>query len=397
MTNIILCALLVGYLYLASGHILKQTVILSRHNVRTPLSKELAVISPKPWPNWSQEPGELTAKGALLEGYMGNYFALWLKNEGIIKNSCPDVNIFYAYANNKQRTIASAEAFADSAFPNCDITVHHEVDDNLDPNFNPVIHNSSQEFNNLAKSEMMKKLSEVKVERSLGKMQDILHYKESDECKQKHHCDLIHDVTTIHDLVEGLEPEISGPLHIGNSAVDTFKMEYYEGFPINDVAWGLIKKPQDWDDLMDLNFAYHTVRFNTSVVATDIARPLIVYMRNIFENKQEEPKVTLLMGHDANLITVFCSLDFKPYVLPNQHESTPIGGKVVFQKWYDEVNKKYLLKIEYIYQSSDQLRLADELDMKHPPQYLTLELNKCTIDENGFCPWEDFMNILKTF
>ncbi|KOB65446.1 Glucose-1-phosphatase [Operophtera brumata] len=78
---------------------LKQVVILSRHNVRTPLSKTLSQSSPKPWPTWNEKPGYLTPKGTLLEGFMGDYFYTWLYQENLLPQGCPSENEFYVYAN----------------------------------------------------------------------------------------------------------------------------------------------------------------------------------------------------------------------------------------------------------------------------------------------------------
>lgn len=390
--SIVLCNLFSTY-----GYELKQVIILSRHNVRAPLSSDLENYSPKSWPRWHTKPGELTEKGTILEGYMGQYFSLWLQHKGLLKTkNCPTEREFFAYANNKQRTIASAEAFVQKAFPNCNISVHHATGHNKDPNFNPVINNSTDAFKEIAQHEMNNRLSEINVRSSLDKLQSILDYGHSSNCKSKNQCDLAADKTTI-ELEVGLEPELIGPLHIANSVVDSFKMAYYEGFPIENIAWDEIKKSKDWENLMAINFAYHDVRFNTSSVAKDIATPLITYMRIIFENEYEYPKITLLMGHDANLYTVLSSFNFKSFKLGKQFEKTPVGGKLVFQKWWDDKLKRALLKIEYIYQSTEQLREEIELCWVTPPQTLTMELKNCVLDENGFCLWEDFIKILDDF
>ena len=52
------------------------------------------------------------------------------------------------------------------------------------------------------------------------------------------------------------------------------------------------------------------------------------------------------------------------------------------------------MKIEYVYQSAEQLRNADALTLQAPAQRVTLELSGCPIDANGFCPMDKFDSVL---
>lgn len=373
---------------------LTQVVILSRHNIRAPISDELQKISPKQWPQWSPKVGELTRKGAVLEGYMGKYFAQWLKKEGIFNKTSPNDENFYAYTNNNQRTKVSAQSFIGNAFPNSNVKLYHAKKNDIDTNFLPIIRNTSDAFKVIARKEMLEKLTELRLESSFSVLQDILDFENSDMCKKITKCDLVHDVSTIANISAGRAPEITGPLHMGTLAVDSFLMSYYEGFPLKYVAWGKIKEEDQWDKLTSIVKAYNNIRFNTTSIANDIAKPLIMLMR---EKLKEGIQVTFLMGHDANLMTIGRVLGLKHYVLPKQHEIIPIGGKIVFQKWRDEKSSRDLLKINYVYQSSEQLRMASELDLNKPPQSVTLELKKCPIDQHGYALWDDFIGLLDSF
>ncbi|VFS56608.1 Glucose-1-phosphatase precursor [Raoultella planticola] len=52
-----------------------------------------------------------------------------------------------------------------------------------------------------------------------------------------------------------------------------------------------------------------------------------------------------------------------------------------------------LMKIEYVYQSTAQLRNTETLTLQSPPQRVTLALNGCPVDANGFCPMETFKQV----
>lgn len=382
---LIFCALILN----SEELYLKQVVILSRHNVRTPLSKTLSQTSPKPWPKWNEKPGYLTPKGTLLEGYMGEYFYSWLNQENLLTQECPSENEFYVYANTAQRTLASAKSFADNAFPRCNITIHHA--NQVDPIFNPVIHNTSSIFVQEALEIMENHMKNLHLNHSYDALEQILDYTHSEKCIEDHCCNLATDKNTA-SVKTGTKPNINGPLQICKSAIDSFIMEYYEAFDMKNVAWGLLNTNKQWESILDISHSYHNIIFNTTLLAKDISEPLLKYMTDIFldENK---PTITLLMGHDANLYTVLNAMDFKPYSLKEQHEITPVGGKIVFQKWSDNNTNDYL-KIDYVYQPSEQMRNGVKLSLENPPIFETLELKYCKVIDNGLCLWKDFKNLL---
>lgn len=384
------------FIYLSRSECLtlKQVFILSRHSVRTPLAKNLDQMTPKKWPGWNEEPGYLTQKGILLEGYMGKYFSEWLNKEKLLSNDCPKEEEIFIYANVKQRTTESAKAFVNRAFSGCNITIHQKDHNTVDPVFNAVIHNSSSIFQKVALKQMYEQLRLLNLNNSFENMSHILDYKSSQLCLINNECNLITDLNKIINVQVGFKPNINGPLKICNSAIDAFIMENYEGFPFNDIAWGQMTESK-WRNIINLSHKYHNVIFNTTLIAKDISLPLVNYFKNIFLNNNST-KVTLLMGHDANIYTLLNSMGFKSYILPEQLELTPVSGKIVFQKWFDEVKKKDLLKINYIYQSTMQLRNGVELSLLNPPQFVTLELHGCKIDNKGYCLWEDFVKFLNT-
>ncbi|XP_052738804.1 uncharacterized protein LOC112047601 [Bicyclus anynana] len=359
---------------------LEQVVILSRHNVRTPLSKNLARMTQQRWPHWNEKPGFLTEKGFLLESYMGKFFAAWLKEEGLLPKQCPSEEDFYVYSNGMERTLQSTHAFLKGSFPNCNITVHHADINKPDPIFTPMIHNSTEVFKKIALKEMENILNDQNFNKSYRAMEDILNYNESDCCLIDNDCYLEADKMNI-DLVVGMKPKVTGPMKICNEAIDAFLMAYYNGFPLNEVAWGKLNDKK-WSTILEITAGYHNLTFCAKHIARDIAQPLIKYLTNIFLNKNT--KVTLLMGHDANINVLLTEMLFKPYVLDYNFISTPVGGKIVFQKWLDEKLNEYVLKIEYVYQSNDQLRDGTTLSIDCPPQFKILELQHCRTDYRGF-------------
>ncbi|CAH2056133.1 unnamed protein product, partial [Iphiclides podalirius] len=376
---------------LSSGLKLEQVLVLSRHNIRTPLTAKLEDTSPFKFPIWKNEVGHLTDKGALLETYMGGYFAEWLNKRGLLPPGCPtDENVF-VYANTRQRTRESANAFVRGAFRNCNVSAHSIDSAEMDPVFNPILRDTSDEVKRKIIAEMERKLMELQLQDAYLQLNEILDLKNSKICETESFCDLT-DAKDEIVYVVGSEPNVVGPLAISNSVLDSFIMSYYEGMPDKDVAWGKIHNNEQWTLLSKIIRENQNVRFNSSVLARDVAKPLLKYIRGVF-NGPLRP-LTVLFGHDSNLNSIMAALGFKHYILPNQYEATPPGGKIVFQKWSDEDNSRELLKIDYVYQTTDQIRNASKLSISNPPQWVQLELRNCTVDKNGFCPWKKFLNIL---
>ena len=408
MNKTLIAATVAGIVLLASnaqaqtvpeGYQLQQVLMMSRHNLRAPLANNGSVLeqsTPNKWPEWDVPGGQLTTKGGVLEVYMGHYMREWLAEQGMVKSGeCPPPDTVYAYTNSLQRTVATAQFFITGAFPGCDIPVHHqEKMGTMDPTFNPVITDDSAAFSEQAVAAMEKELSKLQLTDSYQLLEKIVNYKDSPACKEKQQCSLVDGKNTFSAKYQQ-EPGVSGPLKVGNSLVDAFTLQYYEGFPMDQVAWGEIKSDQQWKVLSKLKNGYQDSLFTSPEVARNVAKPLVSYIdKALVTERTSAPKITVLVGHDSNIASLLTALDFKPYQLHDQNERTPIGGKIVFQRWHDSKANRDLMKIEYVYQSAEQLRNADALTLQAPAQRVTLELSGCPIDANGFCPMDKFDSVL---
>jgi glucose-1-phosphatase len=328
---------------------------------------------------------------------MGRYLREWLvRNKLSEEKECPVPGNVYVYSNSLQRTIASAEHLIDGAFPRCGILVRHApVNKEGAPPFRPVINKGVPGFDpDRARGAMAAKAGTLRLKVGLQVLQEITRYRESRYC-QEQNCNL--NVFTDN---YGEEPRAtSGPLRVGNTFVDTFTLQYYEGFPQNQVGWGRIKTDRQWRQLSAIKNSYQETVFAVPEIARNVAAPLIREIsRVMFEQGGNlAPKVTVLVGHDSNITSLLAALEFKPYNLPGQYEKTPVGGLVMFQRWRDVRNKRELLKVEFIYQSTEQLRRTDELSLSHPPQRVSLEMKGCPADGHGFCQWNTFAALMEAF
>ena len=395
------------------GYTLEKVTILSRHGIRAPLvgyGSALAEATPHTWTPWKTEGGHLTPRGGELETRLAHYMDEWFDAVGLIKkDSCPTTDQLLVYANSLPRTIDTGKNFVKGAFPDCDITVHNlEEVGKMDNTFNPIVRSPVDDaFVAKAEKSIDDMLGEggfAKLNERLAKnyqiLETVLDYDHSATCEKEKQCDLEKMPNSL-TFAQNKEPGTKGPLRNGTGAADSFILQYYEGYPANEVAWGKIETPKQWQAIVDLKNIYTDVLFTAPVLAKEAASPLLVFIQNSFADHgyqhplikdAQKAKVTLLVGHDSNVASLLALLQTAPYQLPEQYEKTPISGKVLFEQWRDK-DGKALLKIEYIYQTTPQLREDSELSLKNPPQHVTLKLEGCPTDANGFCPMDDFNRV----
>lgn len=105
----------------------------------------------------------------------------------------------------------------------------------MDPTFNPVITDDSATFSQQAVQAMEKERSKMQLNDSYQLLEQMTDYKDSPSCKEKQQCSLT-DAKDTFSAKYQQEPCVSGPLKVGNSLVDAFTLQYYEGFPMDKVA-----------------------------------------------------------------------------------------------------------------------------------------------------------------
>ena len=124
------------------GYTLSKVVVLSRHNIRSPLSgagSVLQTMTPHEWHAWSSNPSELSLRGGVLETEMGQFFRKWLESENLFpENYHPGEEEVRIYANSKQRTIATAKYFTAGLLPTAETWTETQAEyDQMDPVFTP--------------------------------------------------------------------------------------------------------------------------------------------------------------------------------------------------------------------------------------------------------------------
>jgi putative glucose-1-phosphatase len=377
---------------------LKEVVILSRHNIRSPLSTNgsaLSKMTPHEWTNWSSAASELTLRGGVLETEMGQFFRKWTIETGLFKdNYVPTIDEVNVYANSMQRCIATAQYFSSGFMPVANLRVNHRyVPSKMDPIFFPRLTKSTEAF----RTEAMKQINAmggkeglVGINKSLKESYDliakVLDMKQSEYYKKGEIKDFVNNDTQI-TLELNQEPGMKGSLKNANSASDAFILQYYEEPDGMKAAFGHKLTTEDWTKIAKVKDVYGDVLFTAPIVAVNVAHPLLQYMYDELNDKDR--KFTFLCGHDSNIASVDAALGVEEYSLPNSIEKkTPIGSKLVLEKWVDAAGKAYIA-VNLVYQSTDQLKQMSLLDLQHAPQVFSLKLKGLNQNTDGLYTFED--------
>ena len=369
----------------------EEMVILSRHNIRSPLSgpgSVLSRITPHEWFDWSSAPGELSLRGGALEMEMGQFFREWLVGEGFFaKDGVPEEGSVRFYANSIQRTRATARAFAAGMFPMADIDVEqHTPLGTMDPVFNPQITRLSEGFLEKAYAEILAMGGpDAPLKAKYALLEKVLDIKASPAAR--------HDTTAFGQFPSavrfemGKVPIMTGGLKMACSASDALTLQYYEEPDVVKAGFGRKLSVKDWADVSSVKDHYQDLLFSVPTVAVNVAHPMLQEL--LAELRTPGRKFAFLCGHDSNIGSVLAALGVEPYDAPAAIETkTPIGGKILFEKFRGRDGKLYA-DIWLVYASADQLREVSLLAPANPPMAIPLCLKGLSVNADGLYLLED--------
>ena len=380
------------------GYTLEEVVVLSRHNIRAPLSgagSDLDTITPHEWFKWSSDASQLSVRGGTLETEMGQFFRKWLEKEGLFEaNYRPEDGAVRIYANAKQRTITTARFFSAGLLPADDIVVeYHGEFDKMDPVFNPVFTYMSDEYARRIEAEIHDMFdSKIKgLSDNYELLEKVIDVKDSVDYKNGKFSGFSTD-DSVFSFQEGKEPAVSGSLKKACQISDALVLQYYEEDDNKKAAFGHNLSKTDWEKISEIKDVYGDVLFTAPSVATNVAHPLLIELKN--ELQAEGRKFSFLCGHDSNLASILAALNVEEYSLPDAIEKkTPIGAKLVLSKWKDSNGQEWI-SLDMVYQKTEQLEDMTLLDIDNPPGIYNLKLKGLNSSENGLYKAED---VLKRF
>lgn len=381
------------------GYRLEQVVVLSRHNIRSPLSgsgSALGTITPHEWFAWSSNPSELSLRGGVLETEMGQYFRKWLEAEELFpENYHPEDGAVRIYANSKQRTIATAEYFTAGLLPTADMQIETHMEyDKMDPVFTPQLTFVSPEYAADAEKQIWELYTEAVygLSENYRLLSDVIDLEQSPAWNDGSAKAFRTDDTTI--VLEAYkEPGMKGSLKTGCSVSDALVLQYYEDPDATHAAFGHTLTEAQWKQISEIKDVYGDVLFTAPLIAANVAHPLLQEIES--ELSTSGRTFSFLCGHDSNVGSVLAALGAEAYELPDAIEAkTPIGCKLVFCRWAAPDGSRYCT-VDLVYQTTEQLRNAPLLDLNRHPAIVPMRFSGITPNADGLYAERDFMDLLR--
>lgn len=395
-----------------SGYQLEKVVILSRHGVRAPtkMTQTMRDVTPHQWPEWPVKLGYITPRGEHLISLMGGFYRERFQQQGLLPNdTCPTPDAVYVWTDVNQRTRKTGEAFLAGLAPQCDLAIHHQQNiTQADPLFHPVkagicSMNKSQTYAAVEKQAggPIETLNQ-RYQAELALMSSVLDFPKSPYCQQHNIgklCDFSQAMPSRLNISDdGNEVQLEGAVGLSSTLAEIFLLEYAQGMPV--VAWGNIHNESQWKSLLNLHNAHFNLMHRTPYIAKHQGTPLLQAISNALNPNATESKlpdispdnkILFIAGHDTNIANIGGMLGMN-WTLPGQPDNTPPGGGLVFELWQNPDNHQQYVAVKMIYQTMDQLRNSEKLDLKsNPAGIVPIEIEGCeNIGTDKLCQLDTF-------
>jgi len=366
---------------------LQRVVMLMRHGVRPPTKEKIApeALHDRAWPNWSVGFGELTLHGHDAVRLLGEWDRVnWARRGLLPASGCPGENDVAIAASSKSRTQATARALLEGMLPGCVVQVRFPASPERDVEFHPLEAGAMP----IDADEAMRAVSALAPPGGM-RAEVAAHLRQFDllnmalgctGARKNAGCDI---AALPAGLVrnEGDRPDVGDPFGIASTISQTFLLEYLEGMPMRDVAWGRLTREQI-EELLELNTLKFHYEGRAPYVAARAASPLASRM---LKAMRQGPKLTVLAGHDTNIADLGGFLDLHWQVPSYPRDNAPPGGALGFEV-LSAASGKQFVRAFYRAQTMDQVRELRPLSDANPASYEYLPIPGCA----SLCPLEEF-------
>ena len=368
---------------------LERVVMLMRHGVRPPTKPQVAPdgVADQPWPAWPVDFGQLTPNGFDAVERLGAWdVAHWRERGLLASEGCPAAGEVEFAASFKPRTQDTARALAAGMWPGCAVEVAFPATVEADVAFHPL-------EAGVMPIDADEALRAVQAMAPPGGMEAELQARaplfallnQALGCQAGQACDISRMAPGI-VRVEGDRPDVGDPFGLASTISQTFLLEYLEGKPMEEVAWGRLT-PEQIGELLELNTLKFRYEGRAPYVAARAASPLASRMLAAME---DGPALTVLVGHDTNISDLGGLLDLHWTVPGYPRDNPPPGGALGFEVLSDAKGQQFV-RAFYRSQTMPQVRELQVLDDSNPPALEYLPIPGC--DEP--CSLETFGKLVR--
>lgn len=363
---------------------LELVVMLMRHGVRPPTRPVVAPpgAADSAWPAWPVDYGLLTPHGYDAVRLLGQWDRTHWARRGLLPaDGCPGAADVVLAASHKSRTQETARALVEGMAPGCAIPVAFPATPETDVEFHPIeahvmpidadeavraVEALAPPGGMAAEVQRQAELLDL-VQRALGCCAPVY-------CAEKGlpaGCSL-RDVRPGVVRNENDRPDVGEPFGMVSTVAQTFLLQYLEGMPMSDVAWGRLSR-DEIEQLLVLNTLKFRYEGHAPYVGARAASPLAARMLTAMEG---EAKLTVLFGHDTNISDLGGLLDLHWKVPSYPTDNPPPGGALGFEVSSDAGGARFV-RAFYRAQTMDQVRYLQPLGDANPASYEYLPIPGC--------------------
>jgi 4-phytase/acid phosphatase len=392
---------------------LRFVVIAIRHGVRPPLAKDADTqkMAAQDWPKWEVPPDFLTPRGAQLVAQLGNYYRARYLREGLLTgNTAVDAPRVYFYSDNDERNIESARVLGRALLAGAEPDVQHVPPRQNDPLFKPWFIPLGHPSFDLARAAVLGRIGNdvpalIRAHQpALDLLQRVL-FGPSGQVPAGKVSPLslparVVPVAPINGIV-GLEP-----FHKCMTLTEDFLLEYEDGKPMSDVGWGRIT-PASLTRLLELHALYWELAQRTFYVAQAQSSNLAAHILHTLDQAvTDQPekgafgapadRLVVVDVHDTNLINLSGLLGITWTIPGMQMNPVLPGSALVFELRQRHRDGQFLVRIEEISQTLDQMRTLQALSLEHPPYVAPIFLPDCSAATPGWdAPYGKFKALME--
>jgi len=385
---------------------IRAVIVLVRHGVRAPIASEIrsGSYNSQPWPSWPVAPGALTPHGAEALKLLGAYYRT--RYASILRPSSCGQGGIYVETNTSPRTVTSAKAMLTGLAPECQIDVHHRINQPnalFGPSTSSFVDGQKVIDATLGRMANQPGWFTNAFARPLAKTYQVLtdcDGKDCDQTKPDFRTMMVKD-----SIASPRDARTESSVMLGADFAENFLLEYTEGFPMDQVGWGRIDL-EGLNDLMEMNTRYHDFILRTPYEAQVAASDLAAHIRDTIVSAASGAAVAgrlgtsqdhfiLLDGHDANL-TWLGGLLHLDWLLPDQtFNATPPGSALVFEVHRSRTTKVNTVQVFFISQTLDQMRFLRPLTGAEQPSIAPVFVPGCSGPAPAYaCSVEDFARVV---
>lgn len=351
-----------------SAYRLEQVVVVMRHGVRTPSdSRMLARETGHVWPASAAGDGELTAHGAEGAASQMKWMLAQWRSAGLpLEDGCPEHQVL-PWSSPTPRARDTGEAALDAMFPGCGFHTYYSTRSN-----DVVMKGQKEVIVPLNASKTMAELQHAAAGTlsALGERyhSDVERLRQA-VCLPKT-CQFMDEPWAA--TVKGNKVSFEGPLKYAGNMGESIRLQYSEGLPLDQVAFGHVRHADDVTALM----ALQSVRYSLGNDLPEVARHSGSALMGLLTHALQAPQtietdplsqpLVMFFGHDTNISQLRTMMGFNWQLAGYPHNDIPPAGALVFERYRDQQHDQEMVRVSFQARSLDQWRSLSPLSMSSP-------------------------------